>query len=145
VAHRTGTEELVDRLALAGVERVYRMMGDRLNAVPDAIRRSGKLRWVHVHHEETVAFAAGAEAQLSGRLAVCFGSSGPDNLHLIHALPDAHRSMAPVIGVAAHILKVLRDTNGMIGGAGSRGPQSRELALWYGEARHFSPAAVTAS
>jgi pyruvate dehydrogenase (quinone) len=73
------------------VERVYGIMGDSPNAVPDAIRRSGKLKWVHVHHEETVAFAAGAEAQLSGGLAACAGSCGPDNLHLIHALPDAHR------------------------------------------------------
>jgi len=116
VVHRTVAEELVDRLTLAGVKRVYGSVGDSLNAVTDAIQRSGKLKWVHVQHEETAAFAAGAEAQLSGRLAVCAGSYGPDNLHLIHALSDAHHSMAPVIAIATHILRVLRDTNGMIGG-----------------------------
>ncbi len=100
---RTVAEHLVDTLARAGVERIYGIVGDSLNPVTDAIRRSGSLRWVHVRHEETAAFAAGAEAQLTGRLAVCAGSCGPGNLHLINGLYDAHRSAAPVLAIAAHI------------------------------------------
>src|SRR5262245_39013554 len=102
MAH-TVADELVDRLAQAGVERIYGIVGDSLNAVIDAIRRSQKLKWVHVRHEETAAFAAGAEAQLHGRLAACAGSCGPGNMHLINGLFDAHRSMAPVLALAAHI------------------------------------------
>ena len=99
----TVAEDLVDTLANAGVHRVYGVVGDSLNPVTDAIRRSGKVRWVHVRHEETAAFAAGAEAQLTGELAVCAGSCGPGNLHLINGLYDAHRSGAPVLAIAAHI------------------------------------------
>jgi pyruvate dehydrogenase (quinone) len=100
---RTVAEDLVDTLVQAGVQRIYGIVGDSLNPVTDAIRRSGKLQWVHVRHEETAAFAAGAEAQLTGQLAVCAGSCGPGNLHLINGLFDAHRSMAPVLAIAAHI------------------------------------------
>jgi pyruvate dehydrogenase (quinone) len=100
---RTVAEALVDTLAQAGVQRIYGIVGDSLNPVTDAIRRSDKIRWVHVRHEETAAFAAGAEAQLTGQLAVCAGSCGPGNLHLINGLFDAHRSMAPVLAIAAHI------------------------------------------
>src|SRR5262249_43135030 len=100
---RTVAEGLVDTLARAGVQRIYGIVGDSLNPVTDAIRRSGSVRWVDVRHEETAAFAAGAEAQLTGRLAVCAGSCGPGNLHLINGLYDAHRSMAPVLAIAAHI------------------------------------------
>src|ERR1700676_4973325 len=100
---RTVAEDLVDTLAKAGVQRDYGIVGDSLNPVTDAIRRSKKVRWVHVRHEETAAFAAGAEAQLTGRLAVCAGSCGPGNLHLINGLFDAHRSGAPVLAIAAHI------------------------------------------
>ena len=100
---RTIAEDLVNTLARAGVRRIYGVVGDSLNPVTDAIRRNDKVRWVHVRHEETAAFAAGAEAQLTGRLAVCAGSCGPGNLHLINGLFDAHRSMAPVLAIAAHI------------------------------------------
>ncbi len=100
---QTVAENLVETLAESGVQRVYGIVGDSLNPVTDAIRRSGKVRWVHVRHEETAAFAAGAEAQLTGQLAVCAGSCGPGNLHLINGLFDAHRSMAPVLAIAAHI------------------------------------------
>lgn len=100
---RTVAEHLVETLAHAGVERVYGIVGDSLNPVTDAIRRSGSVEWLDVRHEETAAFAAGAEAQLTGRLAVCAGSCGPGNLHLINGLYDAHRSMAPVLAIAAHI------------------------------------------
>ncbi len=100
---QTVAEDLVNTLAKAGVQRVYGIVGDSLNPLTDAIRRSAKVRWVHVRHEETAAFAAGAEAQLTGQLAVCAGSCGPGNLHLINGLFDAHRSMAPVLAIAAHI------------------------------------------
>src|ERR1700735_4807355 len=100
---RTIAEALVDTLAQAGVQRIYGLVGDSLNPVTDAIRRNGKVQWVHVRHEETAAFAAGAEAQLTGRLAVCAGSCGPGNLHLINGLYDCHRSRAPVLAIAAQI------------------------------------------
>lgn len=100
---RTVADELVEILAQAGVQRIYGLVGDSLNPVSDALHRSGRIRWIHVRHEETAAFAAGAEAQLSGDLAVCAGSCGPGNLHLINGLFDAHRSMAPVLAIASHI------------------------------------------
>jgi len=100
---RTVAEELVETLAQAGAQRIYGLAGDSLNPVTDALHRSGKVEWVHVRHEETAAFAAGAEAQLTGKLAVCAGSCGPGNLHLINGLFDAHRSMAPVLAIASHI------------------------------------------
>jgi pyruvate dehydrogenase (quinone) len=100
---RTVADELVEILAQAGVQRIYGLVGDSLNPVTDALHRSGRIKWIHVRHEETAAFAAGAEAQLSGDLAVCAGSCGPGNLHLINGLFDAHRSMAPVLAIASHI------------------------------------------
>src|SRR4051812_38814854 len=100
---RTVAEHLVDTLAQAEVRQIYGIVGDSLNPVTDAIRHSDSVQWVDVRHEETAAFAAGAEAQLTGRLAVCAGSCGPGNLHLINGLFDAHRSMAPVLAIAAHI------------------------------------------
>ena len=100
---KTVGEYLIDTLAKSGVKRIYGIVGDSLNPVTDAIRRNGTIQWVHVRHEEAGAFAAGAEAQLTGQLAVCAGSCGPGNLHLINGLFDAHRSMAPVLAIAAHI------------------------------------------
>jgi len=102
MAHRLA-DQLVETLLEAGVERIYGVVGDSLNPVTDALRLNGKLQWIHVRHEETAAFAAGAEAQLSGKLAVCAGSCGPGNLHLINGLFDAHRSNAPVLAIASHI------------------------------------------
>jgi pyruvate dehydrogenase (quinone) len=96
-------DELVRRLAEAGVERIYGVVGDSLNPVTDALRLNSKVKWIHVRHEETAAFAAGAEAQLTGKLAACGGSCGPGNLHLINGLFDAHRSNAPVLAIASHI------------------------------------------
>jgi pyruvate dehydrogenase (quinone) len=98
------SDYLVERLIAFGVERMYAVVGDSLNPITDAVRRSdGKLGWVHVRHEEAGAFAAGAEAQITGRLAVCAGSAGPGNLHLINGLYDAHGSGAPVLAIASHI------------------------------------------
>ncbi len=102
MAHRVA-DELISRLVEAGVERIYGIVGDSLNPVTDALRINGKVEWIHVRHEETAAFAAGAEAQLSGKLAACGGSCGPGNLHLINGLFDAHRSNAPVLAIASHI------------------------------------------
>ncbi|GAA0350458.1 pyruvate dehydrogenase [Actinoallomurus spadix] len=96
-------DQLVDLLVRAGVRRLYGVVGDALNPVTDAVRRNSAIDWVQVRHEETGAFAAGAEAQLSGHLAACAGSSGPGHVHLINGLYDAHRSMAPVLAIAAHI------------------------------------------
>ena len=98
------SDYMVDRLLEIGVERIYAVVGDSLNPLTDAVRRSdGKLGWVHVRHEEAGAFAAGAEAQITGTLAVCAGSAGPGNLHLINGLYDAHGSGAPVLAIASHI------------------------------------------
>ena len=99
----TVAELFVEALTLAGVKRVYGVAGDSLNGITDAIRRRDDIRWVPVRHEETAAFAAGAEAHLTGQLAVCAGSCGPGNLHLINGLYDAHRSRVPVLALAAHI------------------------------------------
>jgi pyruvate dehydrogenase (quinone) len=102
MAHRVA-DELISRLVEAGVERIYGVTGDSLNPVTDALRINGKVKWIHVRNEEAGAFAAGAEAQLTGKLAACAGSCGPGNLHLINGLFDAHRSNAPVIAIASHI------------------------------------------
>ncbi|MEU6853097.1 pyruvate dehydrogenase [Actinacidiphila alni] len=103
MAKRTVAEQFIDVLVRAGVQRLYGVVGDSLNPVVDAVRRNRSIEWVHVRHEEVAAFAAGAEAQLTGRLAACAGSCGPGNLHLINGLYDAHRSMAPVLALASHI------------------------------------------
>src|ERR1700728_5021391 len=94
---------LVETLAVAGVERVYGLPGDSLNGFTDAIRRQGKMQWIHVRHEEVAAFAAGAEAHLTGNLAVCAGSCGPGNTHLINGLYDCQRNRVPVLAIAAQI------------------------------------------
>ena len=96
-------DELVSRLVASGVKRIYGIVGDRLNPVTDAIRQDGRIKWIHVRHEETAAFAAGAEAQLTGQLAACVGSCGPGNPQLINGLFDAHSSNAPVLAIASHI------------------------------------------
>jgi pyruvate dehydrogenase (quinone) len=97
------SELIVETLALAGVQRIYGVVGDSLNGLSEALRKSGSIEWIHVRHEEAAAFAASAEAQLGGQLAVCAGSCGPGNLHLINGLFDAHRAHAPVLAIAAHI------------------------------------------
>lgn len=103
MAKQNIAEQFVDILTRAGVKRLYGVVGDSLNPVVDAVRRNSAIDWIHVRHEETAAFAAGAEAQITGRLGACAGSCGPGNLHLINGLYDAHRSMAPVLALASHI------------------------------------------
>jgi pyruvate dehydrogenase (quinone) len=99
----TVAESLVATLAAAGVKRIFGIVGDSLNQITDAMRRQKSIEWVHVRHEEVGAFAAGAEAHVTGELAVCAGSCGPGNLHLINGLFDCHRSSVPVLAIAAHI------------------------------------------
>ncbi|MFE1349278.1 pyruvate dehydrogenase [Streptomyces sp. NPDC058757] len=103
MAKQNVAEQFVDILVRAGVQRLYGVVGDSLNPVVDAIRRNPAIDWIQVRHEETAAFAAGAEAQITGSLAACAGSCGPGNLHLINGLYDAHRSMAPVLALASQI------------------------------------------
>jgi pyruvate dehydrogenase (quinone) len=103
MAKKNVADLLVDVLAEAGVQRIYGVSGDSLNGITDSIRAKEQIRWIHVRHEETAAFAAGAEAHLTGGLAVCAGSCGPGNLHLINGLYDCHRSRVPVLAIAAQI------------------------------------------
>ncbi|WOH61677.1 ubiquinone-dependent pyruvate dehydrogenase [Bradyrhizobium sp. BWC-3-1] len=100
---KTVADQFVETLAAAGIKRIYGVVGDSLNGLTDAIRRHGKIDWIHVRHEEVAAFAAGADAHLTGEIAVCAGSCGPGNLHLINGLFDCHRSRVPVLAIAAHI------------------------------------------
>ena len=94
---------IIDTLTQAGVRRIFGLVGDSLNGLTEALRRQDVIEWVHVRHEEVAAFAAAGEAQITGELAVCAGSCGPGNLHLINGLFDAHRSRTPVLAIAAHI------------------------------------------
>src|SRR6202171_3365900 len=103
MAKKNLAELLVDTLVLAGVKRGYGVAGDSLNGITEPMRTHESMQWIHVRHEETAAFAAGAEAHLTGSLAVCAGSCGPGNLHLINGLYDANRSRVPVLAIAAHI------------------------------------------
>lgn len=99
----TIAKNIVDTLAANGVRRVYGLPGDSLNGFTDALRETPSIEWVHVRHEEAAAFAAAGEAALTGEVAVCAGSAGPGNLHLINGLYDANRSRVPVLAIAAHI------------------------------------------
>lgn len=100
---KTVSDLLVQTLAAAGVDRIYGVSGDSLNGITDSIRKQKQIQWIHMRHEEAAAFAAGAEAHLTGKLAVCAGSCGPGNLHLINGLYDCHRSRVPVLAIAAQI------------------------------------------
>ena len=120
---------ILDVLASVDVRRVYGVAGDSLNGLTDAIFGHDEVSWIHVRHEEAGAFAAGAEAHLTGKLCVCAGSSGPGHLHLINGLYDCHRSRVPVLAIAAHI-------------------PSRELGSGYFQETHpngSSPTAVTSA
>ena len=102
---RTAADCMAEALAQAGVKRIYGVVGDSLNGFTDSLRRLKSIEWIHVRHEEGAALAAGAEAHLTEKLAVCAGSCGPGNLHLINGLYDAQRSRVPVLAIAAHIPK----------------------------------------
>jgi pyruvate dehydrogenase (quinone) len=94
---------IVETLKQAGIKRIFGVVGDSLNGLTDELRRQDDIAWIHVRHEEVAAFAAAGEAQITGELAVCAGSCGPGNLHLINGLFDAHRSRTPVLAIAAQI------------------------------------------
>jgi pyruvate dehydrogenase (quinone) len=100
---RTVANYITEALKAAGVKRIFGVVGDSLNGLTDSIQRTSGLDWIHMRHEEAAAFAAGAEAHLTGELAVCAGSCGPGNLHLINGLFDCERSRVPVLAIAAHI------------------------------------------
>src|SRR3979490_1468122 len=100
---RTIADLMAETLNVAGVKRIYGVVGDSLNGFTDSLRKQKKIDWVHMRHEEAAAFAAGAEAHLTGELAVCAGSCGPGNLHLINGLFDCHRSRVPVLAIAAQV------------------------------------------
>ena len=96
-------DAITEMLHSVGVRRIYGVVGDSLNGITESLRQRGDIDWIHTRHEEAAAFAAGAEAHLTGELAVCAGSCGPGNLHLINGLFDCHRSRVPVLAIAAHI------------------------------------------
>jgi len=121
-------ELFTDVLAAAGVQRIYGVAGDSLNGITDSVRVRSGIEWVGVRHEETAAFAAGAEAALTGKLAVCAGSCGPGNLHLINGLYDCQRSRVPVLAIAAHIPSAE---------IGSRYFQETHPELLFKECSHF--------
>jgi pyruvate dehydrogenase (quinone) len=100
---RTVADFIAETLHAAGVKRIYGVVGDSLNGITDSLRKQKAIEWMHMRHEEAAAFAAGAEAHLTGQLAVCAGSCGPGNLHLINGLFDCNRSRVPVLAIAAHI------------------------------------------
>ncbi|MFA6885079.1 MAG: thiamine pyrophosphate-binding protein, partial [Paludibacteraceae bacterium] len=104
-------DQFVKMLEEAGVKHFYAITGDSLNHVNHAIKKSEKLKWIHVRHEETGAYAASAEAQLTGRLACCAGSSGPGHVHLINGLYDANRSYAPVLALASTEVSAMAGTS----------------------------------
>src|SRR2546421_6169045 len=98
---KTVADQFAETLAAAGVKRIYGIVGDSLNGLTDSLRRQGKIEWVHVRHEEVAAFAAGAEAHLTGELAVCAGGCGPGNFHLINGLFYFPRSRVPGLAISA--------------------------------------------
>src|ERR1700745_1946901 len=103
MTQKTVAEIFIETLVAAGVTRIYGVVGDSLNGILEEVRRSKKIEWVGVRHEETAAFAAGAQAYLTGELAVCAGSCWPGNMHLTNGLYDCHRSRVPVLALAAQI------------------------------------------
>jgi pyruvate dehydrogenase (quinone) len=100
---RNVADVLVETLMQAGVKRIHGLVGDSLNGITESLRERKQIEWIHYRHEEAAAFAASAESQVTGQLAVCAGSCGPGNLHLINGLYDAHRTRTPVLAIAAHI------------------------------------------
>lgn len=107
---QTVADQVVKIMGDAGIRTLYAITGDSLNNINDAIRRDGRIKWIHMRHEESGAFAASAEAQLTGRLAACAGSSGPGHVHLVNGLYDAQRSNAPVLALASMSVSSMQGT-----------------------------------
>ena len=128
MAKETIADLIAATLADAGVKRIWGVTGDSLNGLNDSLRRLGRIAWMHVRHEEVAAFAAGGEAAVTGELAVCAGSCGPGNLHLINGLFDCHRSHVPVLAIAAHIPS-LRDRPRLLPGDAPAGAVPRMQPL----------------
>src|SRR5258708_15533023 len=103
MGRQTIADYLARTLAAADVERIWGVTGDSLNGLSDSLQRLGSIRWMHTRHEEVAAFAAGADAAATGKLAVCAGSCGPGNLHLINGLYDCHRNHQPLPAIAGAI------------------------------------------
>src|SRR6202140_3411960 len=125
---KTVADQFVETLAQAGVKRIFGGVGDSLNGLTEALRKRKAIDWIHVRHEEAAAFAAAGEAQITCKLAVCAGSCGPGNLHLINGLFDAHRSRTPVLAIAAQI------PSGEIGGGYFQETHPQEL---FRECSHY--------
>ncbi len=119
---------IVETLSQAGVRRIFGVVGDSLNGLTESLRQQDVIEWMGVRHEEVAAFAAAGAAQVTGELAVCAGSCGPGNLHLINGLFDAHRSRTPVLAIAAHI------PSGEIGGGYFQETHPQEL---FRECSHY--------
>lgn len=128
-------DQIVEMLAASGIKRIYAVTGDSLNHLNDAVRRNGKIKWIHVRHEEAGAYAAAAEAELEG-IGCCAGSSGPGHVHLINGLYDAHRSRVPVIAIAATI-----NTNEM----GTDYFQGTNTIKLFDDCSHYNQVATTAA
>src|ERR1700709_710501 len=124
----TVADLIAETLIQAGVKRIFGVVGDSLNGLTEALRKREVIDWVHVRHEEVAAFAAAGESQITGDLAVCAGSCGPGNLHLINGLFDAHRSRVPVLAIAAQI------PSGEIGGGYFQETHPQEL---FRECSHY--------
>src|ERR1700733_14312142 len=125
---RNVADVLVETLMQAGVKRIHGLVGDSLNGITESLRERNQIEWIHYRHEEAAAFAASAESQVTGQLAVCAGSCGPGNLHLINGLYDAHRSRTPVLAIAAQI------PSGEIGGGYFQETHPQEL---FRECSHY--------
>ena len=129
---KTAADQIAEMMMDAGIQRVYGVVGDSINPIVDAIRRTdGKLRWVHCRNEEVGAFAAGADALLTGQIAACAGSCGPGNLHLINGLYDCQRSRVPVLAIAAQKGDVEAEGDDGRSGAGQQ-PPARRLTARHG-------------
>jgi pyruvate dehydrogenase (quinone) len=136
MARQNVAELIVATLEAAGIKRIYGIVGDSLNGLTDALRKRGTIQWIHTRHEEAAAFAAGAEAHLTGELAVCAGSCGPGNMHLVNGLYDAQRSRVPVLAIAAHIPTPE---------IGSRYFQETDPRQLFGECAHYIGPVATVS
>ena len=107
---KTVAETLVDLLGQIGVKQVFGLIGDSLNPLADAVRRSD-IEWVGVRHEEGAALAAAGQAKLTGQLGVCAGTTGPGSTHLVAGLYEASRDHAPVLALSGDMPRKMKGTD----------------------------------